>query len=184
MFYVINKKGELCGPNETGELVHRGPTVSLGYWGDPEETNKVFRPNQFLEAGLENTERIVYSGDIVKKDEDGYLYFVGRQDHMIKCYGHRISPSEIEDVIYSTGKVKLAAAIGIPNSVRGQSIKVFIALNDNVSLSEEELLDHCAKKLPQFMMPRDVEILTDLPRTGSGKIDIALLRKMEENKQI
>jgi acyl-CoA ligase (AMP-forming) (exosortase A-associated) len=177
---VINKRGELCGPNEIGELVHRGPTVSLGYWGDSEETNKVFRPNQFLPTGLEHTEKIVYSGDLVKKDEDGYLYFVGRQDHMIKCYGHRISPSEIEDVIYSTGKVKLVAAIGIPNSVRGQSIKVFIALNNNVSLSEEELLDLCAKKLPQFMMPRDVEILTDLPHTGSGKIDLALLRKKEE----
>ncbi len=177
---VVDKNGKLCGPNEAGELVHRGPTVALGYWGNIEKSKEVYRPNHFLPPGLEETERLVYSGDLVKKDEEGYLYFVGRQDHMIKCYGHRISPSEIEDVIYSTGKAKLAAAIGIPDSVRGQSIKVFIVLNDNESLSEEELLDYCAKKLPQFMMPRYIEFMTDLPRTGSGKIDMALLREKEE----
>jgi len=176
---VVNKDGELCGPNEPGELVHRGPTVALGYWGNEEKTKKVYRPNHFLPAGLEQTERLVYSGDIVKKDEDGYLYFIGRQDHMIKCYGHRISPAEIEEVIYASGKVKLAAAIGRPDSVRGQSITVFAVLYDQVSSSEEELLDFCTRKLPQFMMPRRIDIVDDLPRTGSGKIDIARLRKEE-----
>jgi acyl-CoA ligase (AMP-forming) (exosortase A-associated) len=174
---VVNKEGKLCGPNEPGELVHRGPTVALGYWGNEEKTKEVYRPNIFLPSGLEHTERLVYSGDLVKKDEDGYLYFIGRQDGMIKCYGHRISPSEIEEVFYATGKVKLAAAIGVEDHVRGQSIKVFAVLNDNAASSEEELLDYCAQKLPQFMMPRWIDIVDDLPRTGSGKVDMALLKR-------
>ncbi len=181
---VVDKDGKLCGPNKPGELVHRGPTVALGYWGNEEKTKEVYRPNHFLPAGLEHTERLVYSGDLVRKDEEGYLYFIGRQDHMIKCYGHRISPSEIEDVFYSTGKVKLAAAIGVDDPVRGQSIKVFVVLNDNAVSSEEEFMDYCAQKLPQFMMPRWIDIVGDLPRTGSGKIDMALLKRREaENPQ-
>lgn len=174
---VVNKEGKLCRPNEPGELVHRGPTVALGYWGNEEKTKEIYRPNHFLAGGLEYTERLVYSGDIVKKDEEGYLYFVGREDYMIKCYGHRISPSEIEEAVYATGKVKLAAAIGQPDSVRGQRIKVFVVLNDNASSSEDELLDFCAQKLPQFMMPSCIDIVDDLPYTGSGKIDMALLKK-------
>lgn len=177
---VVNKKGDLCEPGEVGELVHRGPTVALGYWGNSEKTKDVFRPNHFLPAGLEHTERIVYSGDLVKKDENDYLYFVTREDHMIKCYGHRISPAEIETVLYSSGKVKLCAAIGIPDSVRGQSIKVYIVPYDGESLTEDEILLFCAEKLPQFMMPRYVEITSDLPHTGTGKIDLALLRRKEE----
>jgi acyl-CoA synthetase (AMP-forming)/AMP-acid ligase II len=176
---VVNKEGKLCGPNEVGELVHRGPTVAMGYWGNSEKTKEVYRPNHFLPKGFEDTEKIVFSGDLVKKDEEGYLYFVGRKDHMIKCYGHRISPSEIEEVFYATGKVKLAAAIGVPDSIRGQSIKVFAVLNSGVKSSEEELLDFCAQKLPQFMMPRFIEIVDDLPRTGSGKIDMALIKKRD-----
>ena len=181
--FVVGKNGQLCGPNEAGELVHRGPTVALGYWGDTQKTKKTYKQNHFFPSEINGTERLVYSGDLVKKDEEGFLYFVGREDHMIKCYGNRISPSEIEDAIYSTGKVKLTAVIGVPDSIRGQSIKVFIVLNDNESLSEKDLLDHCIKKLPQFMMPREIEIVSDLPRTGSGKIDIDLLRKREASKQ-
>jgi acyl-CoA ligase (AMP-forming) (exosortase A-associated) len=176
---VVDKDGRLCGPGEVGELVHRGPTVSLGYWGDIEKTEKVFRPNHFLAPGLEHTERLVYSGDLVKMEKDGYLYFVGREDHMIKCFGHRISPSEIEDVLYTTGKVRLAAAIGVPDSVRGQSIKVFLVPQNSETLTEEEVLTYCAEKLPTFMIPRYVEIRSDLPRTPTGKIDVSRLRMQE-----
>jgi acyl-CoA ligase (AMP-forming) (exosortase A-associated) len=178
--YVVNKEGKLCSPDEVGELVHRGPTVSLGYWGDSEKTRKVFRPNVFLPEGLGENERLVYSGDLVTKDRDGYLYFVSRDDQMIKCHGHRISPSEIEEVLYAMGRIKLAAAIGIPDPIRGQSIKAFIVPQDGDSLKEDDVLSFCAEKLPQFMMPRFVEIKSDLPRTGSGKIDISRLKKMDE----
>jgi len=179
---VVNKEGKLCGPGEPGELVHRGPTVSLGYWGDTEKTRKVFRPNHFLFDGMEHTERLVYSGDIVTKDDEGYLYFVGREDFMIKCHGHRISPTEIEDTLYSSGRIKLTAAIGVPDSIRGQSIKVFIVPQDGDPLDEEDILSFCAEKLPAFMTPRYIDIMQDLPRTGSGKIDLALLRRPEENQ--
>jgi acyl-CoA ligase (AMP-forming) (exosortase A-associated) len=173
---VVDKQGRLCGPGEVGELVHRGPTVSLGYWGDLEKTEKVFRPNHFLPEGMQNTERIVFSGDQVKKDEEGYLYFVGREDHMIKCYGHRISPSEIEDVLYATGKVKLAAAIGVPDPVRGQSIKLFVVPQNGELLTDEIILEISAEKLPPFMVPRSVEIRSDLPKTPTGKIDLPRLK--------
>jgi len=176
---VINKEGKPCAPGEVGELVHRGPTVSQGYWGNEEKTKQVFRPNPLLPNELAGPERVVYSGDLVKKDKDGYLYFVGRGDYMIKSYGHRISPSEIEDVLYSTGRVKLAAAVGIPDAIRGQSIKVFAVPQINDGLTESDVLSICSEKLPQFMVPQAVEIVKDLPRTPTGKIDIASLRKVE-----
>ncbi|MEJ5349177.1 MAG: acyl-CoA ligase (AMP-forming), exosortase A system-associated [Desulfosoma sp.] len=179
---VVSKDGRLCAPGEVGELVHRGPTVSLGYWGDREKTEKVFRPHPFLPEGLAQMERVVYSGDLVKKDDEGYLYFVGRDDHMIKCHGHRISPSEIEDVLYEGGRVKLAAAIGVPDPIRGQSVKVFVVPQDGESLSEEEVRAYCAEKLPVFMLPRYVEIRRELPRTPTGKIDVARLRAEESTK--
>lgn len=176
---VVDKGGKLCSPDEVGELVHRGPTVSLGYWGNPEKTEKVFRPNPFLPKGVTGSERLVYSGDLVKMDGEGYLYFVGRDDHMIKCYGHRISPAEIEDVLYASGKVKLAAAIGIPDPVRGQCIKIFIVPQNDESITEEEILTYCAEKLPPHMIPRYVDIRMELPKTPTGKIDIPSLRSEE-----
>ncbi len=177
---LVNGEGRLCKPDGVGELVHRGPTVALGYWGDPIRTKEVFRHNHFLPFGLEHTERIVYSGDFVKKDRDGYLYYMGRKDHMIKSHGHRISPIDIEDTIYSSGMVKLAASIGIPDPLRGQSIKVYVVPNEGESVSADDLLSLCAEKLPAFMLPRHIEIVPDLPRTNTGKIDVSLLRKKEE----
>lgn len=179
---VVSQDGQLCKPGEVGELVHRGPTVSLGYWGDRERTERVFRPNPFLPESLRHTERVVYSGDLVKMDEEGYLYFVGRNDTMIKCFGHRISPTEIEDVLYEGGRVKLAAAVGVPDPVRGQSIKVFVVPQDGDVLSEEEILAFCAEKLPTFMLPRFVEIRKDLPRTPTGKIDVSRLAREHTDK--
>jgi acyl-CoA ligase (AMP-forming) (exosortase A-associated) len=179
---VVDKEGKLCPPGVEGELVHRGPTVALGYWNNPEKTAEVYRPNHFLPQHLQQSERLVFSGDLVKTDEEGYLYFVSREDHMIKCYGHRISPAEIEEVLYSSGKVKLGAAIGVPHPIRGQSIKVFVVPSPGVELDEEAVLGICAEKLPQFMMPQDVEICDELPRTGTGKIDLALLKKREQEQ--
>lgn len=173
---VVGRDGKPCGPDEPGILVHRGPTVSMGYWGNPKKTAEVFRPHPFPGDGGETAERVVYSGDLVKKDEEGYLYFIGRQDAMIKCHGHRISPSEIEEMLYASGRIKLAAAIGLPDPVRGQSIKLFIVPQAGEDLEEKWVFSYCIEKLPTFMQPRFVEIREDLPRTGSGKIDIPALR--------
>jgi acyl-CoA ligase (AMP-forming) (exosortase A-associated) len=176
---VINEKGNLCKPGEVGELVHRGPTVSLGYWGRPEDTNRVLRPNPLLSRELGDCERVCYSGDLVKMDEDGFLYFVGRRDTMIKSSGFRISPTEIEEALYSSGKLRGVAVIGIPDEVLGQAIKAFVVPRDGLELDTEALLGHCREKLPRYMVPKTVEFLSELPKTTSGKVDYPALRRRE-----
>jgi len=176
---VINEKGNLCKPGEVGELVHRGPTVSLGYWGRPEDTNRVLRPNPLLSRELGDCERVCYSGDLVKMDEDGFLYFVGRRDTMIKSSGFRISPTEVEEALYSSGKLRGVAVIGIPDEVLGQAIKAFVVPRDGLELDAEALLGHCREKLPRYMVPKTVEFLSELPKTTSGKVDYPALRRRE-----
>ena len=113
---MIDDEGRPCKPGEVGELVHRGPTVSLGYWGNPEATNRVLKPNPLLPREIGEMERVCYSGDLVKMDEQGFLYYVGRRDAMIKSSGFRISPTEVEEVVFQSGKARHAAAIGVPDT--------------------------------------------------------------------
>jgi len=176
---VLNERGELCKPGEPGELVHRGPTVSLGYWNRPEDTARVLRPNPLLPPEMGDCEKVCYSGDIVKMDEDGFLYFIGRRDTMIKSSGFRISPTEVEEVLFQTGKLRGAAVIGIPDEVLGQVIKAFVVPRDGELLNADALLELCAEKMPRFMLPKSVEVLGDLPKTSSGKVDYPALRKRE-----
>jgi acyl-CoA ligase (AMP-forming) (exosortase A-associated) len=176
---VLNERGELCKPGEPGELVHRGPTVSLGYWNRPEDTARVLRPNPLLPPEMGDCEKVCYSGDIVKMDEDGFLYFIGRRDTMIKSSGFRISPTEVEEVLFQTGKLRGAAVIGIPDEVLGQVIKAFVVPRDGEVLNADTLLELCAEKMPRFMLPKSVEVLGDLPKTSSGKVDYPALRKRE-----
>lgn len=179
--FVVSKEGKVCGPNETGELVHRGPTVSLGYWNRPEETAKRFRPYPWDPEPEMVMEWSVFSGDLVYKDEEGFLYFVGRDDAMIKCSGNRISPTEIEEIIFQTGLVKQAAAIGVSDSVAGQAVKIFIVPLDGDEHSPEELekkiIDHCVSVMPNYMVPRFVEVMEDIPKTATGKYDYPALKK-------
>jgi acyl-CoA ligase (AMP-forming) (exosortase A-associated) len=176
---VVNDAGLPCKPGEVGELVHRGPTVSMGYWGQPELTAKVLRPHPFLPPEVGDVERVCYSGDFVKADEDGYLYFVGRRDTMIKSSGFRISPSEVEEVLYRSGRLKAAAVIGLPDEVLGQTIKAFVAVRDGEEVSPGELLDFCAANMPRHMVPKFVEVFSELPKTPSGKVDYPALRRRE-----
>ena len=113
---VVNEQGQPCKPGETGELVHRGPTVSMGYWGQPELTARVLKPLPFLPRELGDSERVCYSGDLVTMDEEGFLYFVGRRDNMLKSSGFRISPNEVEEVLFQSGILREAAVIGIPDA--------------------------------------------------------------------
>lgn len=176
---VIGEDGNLCKSGEIGELVHRGPTVSLGYWGRPEDTERVLRPNPLLPAEFGDCERVCYSGDLVKMDEEGFLYFIGRRDTMIKSSGYRISPTEVEEAIFSSGKVRHAAVIGIPDEVLGQTIKAFVVARDGEPVNPEDVLAHCANKLPRYMVPKAVEVLGEMPRTSSGKVDYPALRRRE-----
>jgi acyl-CoA ligase (AMP-forming) (exosortase A-associated) len=176
---VLKENGEPCRPGEIGELVHRGPTVSLGYWNRPEDTARALRPNPVLSPEMGDCERVCYSGDLVKTDDEGFLYFVGRRDTMIKSSGFRISPTEIEEVLFQTGKLRGAAAIGIPDDVLGQVVKVFVVAKDGTPLDPQELLAICAEKMPRYMVPKFLEVLDELPKTSSGKVDYPTLRRRE-----
>ncbi|MGB9335356.1 MAG: AMP-binding protein, partial [Candidatus Acidiferrales bacterium] len=176
---VVNEYGKLCNPGEIGELVHRGPTVSLGYWNRPDDTNRVLRPNPLLPPELGDCERVCYSGDLVRMDEDGFLFFVGRRDTMIKSSGYRISPTEVEEALTSSGKLRYAAVIGIPDEVLGQTIKAFVVGRDGERLDTDALIEHCGTRLPRYMLPKTVEVLSEMPKTSSGKVDYPALRRRE-----
>jgi acyl-CoA ligase (AMP-forming) (exosortase A-associated) len=176
---VVNEDGRLCKPQEVGELVHRGPTVSMGYWGQPELTARVLRPHPFLPRELGSDEKVCYSGDLVTMDEDGFLYFVGRRDTLMKSSGFRISPTEVEEVLFQSGKLREAAVIGVPDTVLGQSIKAFVVPADGEILKPDELIEFCATHLPYYMVPKAVEVLDVLPKTSSGKMDYPALRRRE-----
>ena len=178
---VLNEHGERCTPGEIGELVHRGPTVSMGYWGNPEATARVLRPNPLAPPEVGDVERVCYSGDLVKTDEDGFLYYVGRRDTMIKSSGFRISPTEVEEVAFRSGKIRHAAAIGVPDDLLGQAVKLFIVPRDDKSseIDKLALLDFCGEHLPRYMVPKFVEVLNELPVTSSGKVDYPTLKRRE-----
>lgn len=174
---VVNEKGQRCAPGEVGELVHRGPTVSMGYWGQAELTAKVLRSHPFNPPELGDGEKVCYSGDLVKMDEEGFLYFVGRRDNMIKCSGYRVSPTEVEEVLFQSGKLREAGVIGIPDPVLGQAIKAFVVPSDAESVDAEKLQSYCAERMPRYMVPKIVQIRKSLPKTPSGKVDYPALRR-------
>ncbi len=162
--YIVSENGERLGLGEVGELVVRGSNVMLGYWELPEETAKVLKP------GLYPRERVLYTGDLFKMDEEGYLYFVGRKDHIIKCRGEKVSPREIENILYNLEGVLETAVVGVPDEILGEAIKAFVVLKEGFNLSEKDILRHCSKNLEDFMVPKYVELVESLPKTQSGKI--------------
>ncbi|AKH37525.1 MULTISPECIES: acyl-CoA ligase (AMP-forming), exosortase A system-associated [Nitrosomonas] len=168
---VLREDGSQCAPGEPGELVHRGPLVSMGYWNDTEKTTKSFRP-LLRHSGLTMPEIAVWSGDTVRMDEEGYLYFIGRCDDMIKTSGYRVSPTEIEEIIYSTECVAEAAAIGVPHPTLGQAIIVVVVPLEGVNLDTDALLLACRRDLPAFMVPSLIKLRQGhLLRNPNGKID-------------
>ncbi|MRI31598.1 acyl-CoA ligase (AMP-forming), exosortase A system-associated [Endozoicomonas sp. OPT23] len=167
---LINDAGELCKPNEPGELVHRGGLVALGYWNDSERTAERYKPVPAQISGIPVTELAVWSGDIVRQDEEGYLYFVGRRDDMIKTSGYRVSPSELEEVVYSSGLVSEVTAIGIAHFRLGQAI-VLVVVAGEAALDEKAIIKYCQQKLPAFMVPAKVIEKASLARNPNGKID-------------
>ena len=180
---VVGEDGLECAANEPGELVHRGPLVSLGYWNDIEKTAERFKPVPVKRNGLVLTEMAVWSGDTVKKDDCGYLYFVGRKDEMIKTSGYRVSPVEIEEACYQGAEeVSEAIACGVSNLELGQAIVLLIVVKDNHQISEKDLLNKCKKNLPNFMHPKWLEIRVSLPRNPNGKVDRSLLSKEMKEK--
>lgn len=173
---VVRENGEPCVAHEPGELVHRGSLVSLGYWNDPAKTAERFKPAPGQLSGLPLTEIAVWSGDTVIMDEEGYLYFVGRKDDMIKTSGYRVSPSEIEEVVYASGLVREAAAIGIEHPSLGQAIVIVVSPQTSESAFDPVILmERCKTQLPNYMVPAKIETLAELPRNPNGKIDRKML---------
>jgi amino acid adenylation domain-containing protein len=162
--YIVGEEGRRVGPGIIGELVVRGSNVMKGYWELPEETDKVLKPGSFP------GEKVLYTGDLFRMDQEGYLYFVGRKDDIIKSRGEKVSPKEIEDVLYSLDGVAEAAVVGVPDPVLGEAIKAVITLREGARLTQQDLLRHCAQHLEDFLVPTFVEFRDSLPKTSSGKI--------------
>jgi acyl-CoA ligase (AMP-forming) (exosortase A-associated) len=173
---VVRPDGSLCDPGEEGELVHRGALVAMGYWNDPQRTAERFRPLPAAEGAL-TAEPAVWSGDSVMRDEEGFLYFVGRADEMIKTSGYRVSPTEVEEVAYGTGLVRDAVALGVPDPQLGQRIVLIVSPAGDGELDAAAVKALLKKELPLYMLPREVVVRPELPRSPNGKFDRNLLRQ-------
>ncbi|MBI2929400.1 MAG: AMP-binding protein [Verrucomicrobia bacterium] len=161
--WVADEAGNRLGPGEVGELVVRGRHVMRGYWEAPEATAKRYRP------GLIPGERLCYTGDLFRMDDEGYMYFVGRKDDIIKSRGEKVAPKEVENVLYGIKGVVEAAVVGVPDPVLGQAVKAILVVN-GATLTEKEVLAHCRAHLEDYMVPKHVEFRAELPKTTSGKI--------------
>lgn len=183
---VLREDGSPCAPGEPGELVQRGALVAMGYWNDAAKTEERFKPLPAgaagREPGLVLPEIAVFSGDTVRQDEDGFLYFIGRRDEMIKTSGYRVSPTEIEEVLYSTQLVGEAAAFGVAHPALGQAIVVIATPKPGGSLNADVLLAACRQHLPLYMLPATIDVRNGpLPRNPNGKIDRKHLSAEFEN---
>lgn len=170
---VVRPDGTECNSEEPGELVHRGSLVAMGYWNDHKKTAERFKPSPTKPDGIPLTEIAVWSGDQVKKDKEGFLYFISRMDEMIKTSGYRVSPSEVEEAVYALAPIKEAAAIGLTHPTLGQAILLVISLAEDIT--PQAILKYCKKELPSFMVPQEIIFLDSMPHNQNGKIDRKLL---------
>ena len=170
---VLRPDGSPCEADEPGELVQRGALVAQGYWNDPEKTAERFKPLPGREAGLVLPEIAVFSGDMVRRDAEGFLYFIGRRDEMIKSSGYRISPTEIEEVVYATQRVGECAAFGIPSDALGEAVCLAVTSREDAGgLDVDALMSECRSQLPAYMVPARILLRPGpLPRNANGKID-------------
>lgn len=174
---VLREDGTECAPDEPGELVHRGALVGMGYWNDPAKTAERYKALPAgvggREAGLVLPEIAVYSGDTVRRDAEGFLYFIGRRDEMIKTSGYRVSPTEVEEVLYATQLVGECVAFGVDDDRLGQAIQVIATAPDGSDrIDLDALLAECRQRMPAYMVPAGIEPRTGpLPRNPNGKLD-------------
>ena len=169
--YIVDDSGRPADPGTVGELVVRGSNVMKGYWELPEETDRV------LKQGRLPGEKVLYTGDLFRMDEEGYLYFVGRKDDIIKTRGEKVSPREVEDVLHAMPGVAEAAVIGVPDDVLGEAIHAVIRSHAGVNLTAQEVIHWCSLKLENFMVPKSVDFQGELPQTSTGKISKRELAK-------
>ena len=171
--WIEDENGNRLGPGQVGELVVRGSHVMQGYWNNPDATARWYRPGRYP------AERLLYTGDLFRMDEEGFFYFVSRKDDIIKSRGEKVAPKEVESVLYRLPGVVEAAVIGVPDELLGQAIKAFVVCEGDHHLTEKDVLRYCAQHLEDFMMPKQVEFRDSLPKTSSGKIRAAALKTSE-----
>jgi amino acid adenylation domain-containing protein len=162
--WLVDDHDRRLGPNEVGQLVIRGATVMKGYWDKPEATAKKLRP------GPLPGEQVLYTGDLCRLDDEGYLYFVGRMDDIIKSRGEKVAPKEVEAAIVDIPGVREAAVIGVPDELLGQAVKAFVVLDAGCTLDAKAIQLRCQAKLESFMVPKLIELVAELPQTSTGKI--------------
>jgi amino acid adenylation domain-containing protein len=162
--WIVDEHDRKLGPNEVGQLVIRGATVMKGYWEKPEETARKLRP------GPVPGELVLYTGDYCRLDEDGYLYFVSRMDDIIKSRGEKVAPAEVERALCRIPGVREAAVVGVPDELLGEAVKAFVVADEGVTLTARGIQVECQRLLESFMVPKHVEIVPELPRGLTGKI--------------
>ncbi|WP_429461160.1 acyl-CoA ligase (AMP-forming), exosortase A system-associated [Microbacterium sp. ZKA21] len=173
---VLRPDGGECAPGEPGELVHRGALVALGYWNDPQRTAERYRLLARPDQPWRAPEMAVWSGDTVVTDDDGFLYFVGRTDDMIKTSGYRISPTEIEEAAYSSGLVRDAVAVGVPDEALGQRVALVVTAVAT-ELDPASLTSALRQRLPLYMVPSTILVRDEMPRSPNGKFDRNLIHQ-------
>jgi len=166
--FAVDQGDRFIQPGQTGELYVRGPSVTCGYWGDPEKTRQMIVPNRFQPR---YEEKIYRTGDLVTLREDGDYDFAGRRDSQIKSRGYRIELGEIEAALLSHPGVSEAAAVAVPDEQVGNRIKAIVVLHGSVTLTAAALQQHCAQRLPKYMIPELVDFRASLPKTSTGKLD-------------
>jgi amino acid adenylation domain-containing protein len=172
--WLVDEHDRKLPPGQVGQLVIRGATVMQGYWNKPEATGKKLRP------GPLPGERVLYTGDLCRLDEDGYLYFVARMDDVIKSRGEKVAPKEVESALLDIPGVREAAVIGVPDELLGQAIHAYVVLDPVCTLDARALQRECRQRLESFMVPTEIIVRDSLPRSGNGKIHKAALAQRED----
>jgi long-chain acyl-CoA synthetase len=172
---IIDATGAPVEPGTTGELVVRGSNVMKGYWNLPEETARTLQPGRLP------GEMVLHTGDLFRADSEGYLYFVGRKDDIMKCRGEKVSPREIEDILSKMPQISEAAVVGAPHPILGESIIAFVVVREGVTLSPRDVLRHCAANMEEYLVPQQVHILHALPKSPNGKVDKYELARLAAN---
>jgi acyl-CoA synthetase (AMP-forming)/AMP-acid ligase II len=162
--FVQGEKGELKDRNAVGELVVRGSNIMIGYWNEPDETKKVLKPGRYP------GEYLLYTGDLFRIDKEGFLYFEQRMDNIIKSRGERISPKEIENVIYQLKDIIAVRVFPIPDEIMGNAIKAEVVLRKKSDLSSDKIILHCRENLEDLKVPKSIDLVDSLPESDSGKI--------------
>jgi len=174
--WVADDAGQPLPANTVGELVVRGGHVMQGYWRNEVATARTLKASRYP------SERVLHTGDLFKMDAEGFFYFVGRKDDIIKSRGEKVSPKEVEAVLYALPGIREAAVVGVPDAILGAALRALVVLADDAQLSARQILLHCRQQLEDFMVPRDIEFRDALPKTSTGKIQRARLQAEAENR--